>query len=206
MKKAFVVIAAILMSTSLFSRPTGLNVGAGYSMDFVKLSIGTERSSEILFGPYIEVGYNLTFTPVVGMYFGARYNFDLQVDGNVVDGVQKGGITYLSNLSAPIQLSINIPAGESSLFINVGPTLDYWLGYKSMMVTTSAAEPVSVIDHLDNAFYNRFNVYLGGTIGVNIKNHVKVYGAFDQSLINYMKPSACKRSVGLLRIGAAYVF
>jgi len=206
MKKLIVAILVILFSAPVFSRPTGLNVGGGFSMDFVNNVTVAKNFNETYIGPFAEVGYDLKFSPVVGLYFGGRYQLGIKVDYDYEEGVQKVGTTYLSNISLPIFLSFNIPVGKSSLFINVGPTLDYWLSYASVMVTNDYQAPFSYDNKMDNSKYKRFNVYAGGEIGVNIKKHIKVYGAFNQSLINYRKEHGYKRSVGVLRIGAAYVF
>jgi len=202
MRKFLLAIAAFALSLTVTARPTGLNLGGGISTDFIYNS----NSTDTFLGSFLEIGYDLDFTPIVGMYFAARYSIDFRLAYEYDAPVQSAGFTFKSNIELPVHLILNIPAGKNTVFFNLGPTLDFWTGYRTVMVSTSAEEPIRIVNHFDNDIFNRVNVDLGGKVGINIKNHVKVYAAYDQSLINLYKDSSQKCSAGQLRIGAAYVF
>jgi len=211
MKKVLFTIAAIMLTVSAIARPTGFNVGGGVSFNFMNEKAGSTSESQTFVGPYVEVGYDLKFSPVVGLYFGGRYdlNFTGEFEANTKTEIATGYVTSRSCVALPILFEVNIPTGKSSLFIHFGPTLDYWLTYRSVIAsgssTSSTSKSINWFEKNDSV--NRFNVYLGGRIGVNIRNHVKVFASYDQSLINYYKKSDnIKNSIGQLRIGAAYVF
>lgn len=207
MKKVLFTVAVLLLSLTAFARPTGLNVGGGALFNFVNSSSSISTEKGTLVGPFAEVGYDWAFSPVVGLYVGGRYSMAFDGDYEKESAYSAAYLVVNSNLSLPVMLAFNIPAGQSSFFINVGPTFDYWLANKTIYTAqTSSTSASKVINNFDGNYLNRFNVYLGGKVGFNIKNHVKIYAGYDQSLINYSKQDKVKMSMGLLKIGAAYVF
>lgn len=210
MKKALLVAAAAfaLSSTVFAGRPTGLNLGGGYSADFLKGDFGTRSETATFVGPFVEVGYDLPFTNVLGLYVGARVNMGFDGKYQFSEDYQAAALTYVTNLSLPVQLALNVPVGSSSLFLDLGPTFDYWAAFRTVAATNSSiGSDIDSIDYLkDDNDVRRANIFLGGKLGVNIKNHVKVYAAYDQSLLNYVKNGDGKCGSSLFRIGACYVF
>lgn len=221
MKKVFAAIAALALAAGVCAaRPTGFNIGAGYSLEMFKYSGAfgglTESSDNTFGGAFVEAGYDFGFTDILGLYAGARFNLGFDVATSEISSAKLYNINEISNLTIPIMLAINVPIGNSSLFFNAGPSVDFWLSNKQIVGgDTSSSSSHRVIDNFQNDdSARRLNILLGGKVGVNIINHIKVYAAYDHTLLNMLKDgdkykdygASAKVGMGQIRIGAAYVF
>lgn len=216
MKKIIAAIAVVALASSVCAaRPTGLNIGGGLSVNSINstskiTSGGTQflTESAAYVGAFAEVGYDLAFSPIVGLYFGARYNwgfngeFDLEKTSGSTDSMR-----WMSNITIPVHFAVNIPVGNSSFFFNLGPSVDFWLSYKGVKITATQTSSVSAtVNYFDLYNFNKVNLYLGGKVGFNIRNHVKIYAAYDRSMINLIKANNTSAYSNDFRIGASYVF
>lgn len=221
MKKVFAIIATLaLAATVCAARPTGFNIGAGYSAEFFKYTGGfgglSDTDNNMYGGAFVEAGYDFSFSDLLGLYAGARFNLGFNFDAAGNDNLTIFNIKEISNLTIPVMFAVSVPAGKSSIFFNVGPSFDFWLSSKGFIGgETSSASSSRVINYFDgDDSTRRVNILLGGKVGVNIINHIKVYAAYDHTMLNMLKDgdkykeygASAKASMGQLRIGAAYVF
>lgn len=207
MKKILISIAVLLMATTAFARPTGLNLGGGFAGNFMCL----DGESNFFPGGYFEIGYDLTLGKHGGMYFGARTSalFDSEYRAGSIGGVRYAGeaSAHLHYIDIPIFYEFVAKVSpKNKFFFNLGPTVNFWLIACSHYSATSSGVTVSERENwFDYDCWNRVNLSLGGNIGF-IFNHVKVYAGYDQGLFSFTKKDYGFSNVGQLRVGAAFVF
>lgn len=226
MKKLLVSIVALAIAATAFAgRPTGLTLGGGYAMNFYNTTFtgtysdATNNETSSFGGVFAEVGYNLGFSQLSSLYFGLRYSATFRGDFEGFEGNSSEysvSLTEHDYLALPVKFMMAF-GGRTKFFFDAGPTFSLWTVNASAATSGSSSSQSSVtgrINHFanDNGAFNRFNVALGGSAGVLISSHVKIYAAFDANLLkSYQNPksyvgSSYKGFRNELRIGAAYVF
>jgi len=213
MKKLLLSVAVILIAVSASAkRPTGLNLGGGLGINFMCLPQG----SSSFVGPYAEVGYDFNFDKHNSLYVGGRYSalynasfaWGTTISGNYTELKKWTCLTYFD---IPVKYRFNFSVSPSvKLYFDAGPSVNFWLSARSHQNWNDIKHPGSVTYH-NNWFnysgYNRVNLSLGGSIGVDLNNHVKIYVGYDQGLFSCTGTDKWGYSnVGQLRIGAAYIF
>lgn len=212
MKKILLSAAVILMAVSASAkRPTGLNLGGGLGINF--MCIGDKSRSYA--GPYAEVGYDFNFDKHNSLYVGGRYsalyNTSFTWGNTIVGYTESSRWTCLSYFDIPLKyrFSFNV-APTTKLYVDLGPTANFWLSGRTHQNFNASGKSGSVTFHdnwFDHKGFNRVNLSLGGSVGVNLNNHVKIYVGYDQGLFSCTSTNQWGYSnVGQLRFGAAYIW
>lgn len=231
MKKFILTLIVFAAATSAFAaRPTGLRLGAGYSMDFYKADVdgstlyggGLGLDNTSFLGAYVEVGYDWALSHHSTICVGARFNtlFNGKLDNNNYikgkDWSIGGQASNRSYIDIPIMYQFAFDLSKNvQLFIAAGPTANFWLNNNTVFasasnIQTKASSNANSVNWFkenifSENFYNRINMSLGGQVGVYFY-HVKAFVGYDQAVFNFSDKQYGKTSLGQLRIGAAYVF
>lgn len=196
MKRFFTVIlgaALFLMATDAFAQ---LSVGAGYLYSTLTSTYkGNAEDNEISNGLYMGAGFdipiigdNLKLTP--GLYLNVLTN---RVNANFagVASVQSKFTEVAINL--PVYISYGIELRHANLFVYGGPTFQYGISSKYKVDSTVAVPLIGVIagdgviDNYKEADYSPFNIYLGGGLGADLNETLRVTLGFDYGLLNLYK-------------------
>ena len=212
MKKLILIIAALIVSTSVFAgRPTGFTPGGGAIMDWTKTATALSSETDCFWGYYIEAGYTYKFAKHSSLFASLRASEGFNTNAtDIISGKASAG--YLVSkfyLDIPIKYNFNFNVSPKvQLYVSAGPTIDFWLGYNAAVISKYQDKAkVESIDYFKDfkEGFNRVNIGLGGALGVFFHN-VKIEVGYDQYLINPYKIDDLKGTRGQLRIGAAYVF
>jgi len=204
MKKIIIALAVVCLSAATLSaRPTGLNLGGGlaYEAFSFKSSLSGEKGLTDFLAAYAEVGYDWKLAKNCYIYVGGRYleGFRSNGSGNAFETI--------GDIQVPIFYQQNFPVGKkkSKLFLEAGPTLDFWALNIYTEEVGGRIVTTNVFRNNPNAA-NRFNVYLGGNFGIKINMHAKIYVGGDYGMIDVNKASEIKSNRWQVKIGAAYIF
>lgn len=193
MKKVLLTIALVAAAaTSAFAQPT---LGAGYVNNQATTTVGNSISTSTTNGFYVEGGYGIPLAGAFSVTPAIRYTFlgSSKDNGIVVFGQSLSGSSKLIEhyVGIPIMLDYGFDiGGVAKISLFAGPTFNY--GVSSKLTTSASANILgislgtgnSVSDLYDGGNYNRFDVLVGGGIGVEIENvGLKVgyhYGVLDR--------------------------
>ena len=171
-----------------------------------------------------------------GAYFGASYNIGIAGGFGIAPGVYYSLIADRRFESAGLfnwlvgtsdvrfrEHAVNVPiylnwgadlARDSRFFVYAGPTLQYGLSSKYTSKTSLGIPRVGTVvddytfNNYDNELLeqNRFNVYLGGGIGINVAG-IQVTVGYDYGMMNlYKGDDATQSKRSNLKIGLGFAF
>ena len=90
-----------------------------------------------------------------------------------------------SYLAVPLDLNLHLPISEDMKFLIVaGPTLDLGLTSRAKLKDTSAEYDIYDGALGDMTKYNRFDVLIGGGLGLDVMDAVRFTVRYDYGLIN----------------------
>ena len=199
------LLAASLMlaGTQAFAQ---ISVNAGYLNSTLKTQNSDPSNAN---GAYAGVSFNL---PVAGGFAvapGIYYSLIASKETSSLGSIFSGSGTFTEHaVNVPVYLNYNIGLSrDTNFFVYGGPTLQYGLAsnvkYDANVAGITGSKTVS---NYDNDNYNRFNVYLGGGIGVNAGGFIVTVG-YDYGMLNQIKgdnaPSSHRSN---LKIGVGYAF
>ena len=215
MKKS-IVVAAILLLLGIQANAQVI-AGAGYIYS-------SEKSSP-------KNGGNSVTTPYHGFYIGASYNLHLVAGLGVAPGLYASFLTHKENaagggarigyningyyrefaLNLPVNLNYAIELGhDKSIFAYAGPV--FQLGLTNTTTVNGSANIGGINfsdgqkeDNYAKGYANRFNIYLGGGLGVQFGD-ILVHAGYDHSLLDIDTDTNYVTSRGQLKIGFALSF
>ena len=207
MKKIISILAAasmMLLATSAFAQ---VHVGAGYINDTetTKLNKDADKSSENLNGVYAGVGYTIHISDAFAVTPGLYWSMIGKDDYSTVAGIALKGDFKEHALNVPIDFSYGFNlAPDAKFFVYAGPTIQYGISSK----TTGSVGSISAdVDNFENDNYSRFNVMLGGGVGAQVLDAIRITVGYDAGLTNLYKGSGdAIQKRNQLKIGVAYVF
>ena len=217
MKRIFTVVlsaALLLMATDAFAQ---LSAGAGYLYSTLTSTYkGNAEDNEVSNGLYMGasfdipiVGDNLKLTP--GLYLSvltAKANASFYGIANVQSIFTEVAINL------PAYLSYGIEMGHANLFVYGGPTFQYGLSSKYKVDSTVAVPLIGiiasdgVIDNYKENDYSPFNIYLGGGLGADLNETLRVTLGFDYGMLNLYKGKEenTKYNRYNFKLGVGYLF
>lgn len=220
MKKIILVAASIAVSVSAFAQ---MSVSAGYlnnaSKQEVKLSESTtQKDSWNSNGAYLQGTYILPLGLGLDLNAGVRFawltntstgNFDLA-------GVHLADATAVNNefyLQVPVTASYTYRFNRDlSLYAFAGPSLSFGLAshtdYTYKVLGAEKKETVNnyAKDDEGNRSYNIFNLYLGGGLGVEFRDMLRLSVSYDFGLLNRSAVENVKLTENLLSVGVSFLF
>ena len=203
MKKIIILAATMLLAIApAFAQAS---IGAGYfnSIDVVKS--GNTTDSDPLSGFYggvsftVPVGSGINFTP--GLYYGYA------AKSNATDLI----ITKVSGkredhfLNVPLHFSYGLDLSpQFRFFAYAGPSLSFGVASK---VTGSLGTSSSAYDrYQENSDLNRFDVMVGGGVGVDVMNTFRINVGYDFGMLNRYNSSNTNYRRNQLYAGVAFLF
>ncbi len=201
MKKILILIAASMMLFGVNAMGQ-TSIGAGFlsSTEVVKAGNSTTERTPLT-GFYVGLGYTvpvsaaINFTP--GIYFGmaAKSNaasiFGLKIEGKQQD-------TFIN---VPLYFSFDAPLGSGlAFFAYAGPSA-------SIAVSSKIISGSTTYDRLaDNDSLNRFDVMLGGGIGLKFNDLLRFQVGYDFGMLNRYNSDNYVVKRNQLTAGIAFLF
>lgn len=223
MKKTLSILAAAVMLLSGTMAAAQPQIGAGYLNSTENSSYNGNKMDPVNSnGFYVGLSYNIPIVAGLGVAPGLYYSM---LGSKSTGGFDLGRILHTSGETTFTEHALNIPvllnygfdlAPDFRFFVYGGPTLQY--GLSSKYVTNGSIDFFGLggsgSNTLDNyasanSGYNRFNVYLGGGLGMNVAKHIQVTVGYDYGVLNLYKGDEkdnCIRRRSNIKIGLAYLF
>jgi opacity protein-like surface antigen len=189
MKKFTVILTAALMLLAGTQANAQMSIGAGYvnSVESSKISKTANPSNYALNGFYAGLGYTI---PVVGgLNFtpGVYYEF-LTLTTTIRDelaGVSRKVTEHYINVPLTFSFGVKLTDGFR-LFAYAGPTAAIGLAsttqYEGNLGSIAAG---TTIDNYDkNNDYGRFNILVGGGLGFEIAEMIRLNVGYEWGLLN----------------------
>lgn len=202
MKKIIAIVAVLAAFTVPSKAQDGWSIGAGFRGDLTKVCC-----QDGLYGGYLQVEYadNEILGPV-GLGVG------LSIERLIKDQYEAVSGTTLRNGSLSLQLPMfaryGWDLGSSYLYVQAGPTLFLGLTLTRSPKGSSTLSKMDLYrdgDILTGDVYNRFDVLLGGAVGIVINDKFKIQCGADYGFISRVIGTHGINNVQLTA-GVAYVF
>jgi len=183
MKKIFTSVlfaSLMLLGTSAFAQ---VSVGAGYVNSKYSYKTANNSTADNANGIYAGVEYNIPIGDIFGMSAGVNYEFLKSKDYNV--SVLSGDLQE-HYINVPVRLNAGFPLGdEARLFIFGGPTFSYALaGQVDLSVNIAGFEVGGKYDLYEDGGYNRFDVLVGGGVGLDLMDKLRLTVGYDFGMFN----------------------
>ena len=155
-----------------------------------------DNGSDAAFVGGLSLEHNSRIGRVLGLSAGADLGIAAKNNFMVKDATLLE--TYLD---IPLRVKLYIPLGSAvDLAIFAG-------GVPSICLSSNTkigdADPIK---NLSDDGYQRFDVMLGGGVGLDIIKHIKLAASFDAGLLDRQKPDLIEYHSGVLKFTAAYIF
>ena len=205
MKRLAILLSAafvLLASAPAFAQGS-FNVGFLNSIDVVKS--GNSSSTNPLSGFYAGFGYTLPLTSTLNFTPGVYYGY--AANSSATDLI----ITTLSGkrqdhlINIPLHLSFGLDVNPNFRFYAyAGPSLSFGL---ASIITGSLGKNSSSYDrYQEDSNLNRFDIMLGGGLGVEILDNFRINVGYDFGMLNRYNNSNTIYHRNQLTAGVAYVF
>ena len=199
MKKTLCTLLAAAALLAGVEAQAQMSVGAGY----LNITQSYDNTSANGNGAYAGFSFNIPLAGGFGIAPGVYYTFS-NYKQDAAWGLLKGSTTeHAINVPLNLNFGYNL-ARDMRAFIFGGPTFQYGLSSKTKTDLAGAAT-VDGDNYADDGT-QRFVVYAGGGLGMDIANTFQVTVGYDHSVTNMIKSDSHKVGRGLLKIGAAMLF
>ena len=199
MKKTLCTLLAAAALLAGVEAQAQMSVGAGY----LNITQSFDNTSANGNGAYAGLSFNIPLAGGFGIAPGVYYTFS-NYKQDAAWGLLKGSTTeHAINVPLNLNFGSNL-ARDMRAFIFGGPTFQYGLSSKTKTDLAGAAT-VDGDNYADDGT-QRFVVYAGGGLGMDIANTFQVTVGYDHSVTNMIKSDSHKVGRGLLKIGAAMLF
>ena len=199
MKKTLCTLLAAAALLAGVEAQAQMSVGAGY----LNITQSFDNTSANGNGAYAGLSFNIPLAGGFGIAPGVYYTFS-NYKQDAAWGLLKGSTTeHAINVPLNLNFGYNL-ARDMRAFIFGGPTFQYGLSSKTKTDVAGAAT-VNGDNYADDGT-QRFVVYAGGGLGMDIANTFQVTVGYDHSVTNMIKSDSHKVGRGLLKIGAAMLF
>lgn len=218
MKKIYTILlgaALLFAATDSFAQ---ISVGVGYlNSTLTEAYNGKTQDKEPSNGLYMGAGFDLA---ILGENLKLTPGLYLSLLSSKEAGSWGKGILNLSSkftevaLNAPVYVSYGMDLGHADVFIYGGPTFQYGLSSKYKVDGNIVIPGIGVvaddgiIDNYNEMDYSRFNIYLGGGLGADLNDKIRVTFGFDYGLLNLYKgkDEDTKYNRYNFKLGVGYLF
>ena len=186
MKKILTTLLAasmMLAGTSVFAQNLAVEAGFGLSSTRFNYTLGSTTAD--LYGGTLGLSYEIPVVEgTIGFAPGIQVGYFTGGDVNLPFNLGKASFNE-SYLAVPLDLNLHLPISEDMKFLIVaGPTLDLGLTSRAKLKDTSAEYDIYDGALGDMTKYNRFDVLIGGGLGLDVMDAVRVTVRYDYGLIN----------------------
>lgn len=188
MKKIITILVAALAATSAFAQ---LDFGAGYLNTTWKQTVGSLSETETLNGFYVGADYTVTKLGPINVTPGAYLAYSAKSE----DGFKAD----MFALNIPVNFSFGIDfSNDLRGFIYAGPTFEIGLSAQAKYEGWSYS--------LYEDTLKRFDIKLGGGIGLDINKLIRVTAGYNAGLLNMSQDNDYKAKFSQFHVGVAYLF
>lgn len=200
MKKIICTLLAAAALLAGVKANAQISAGAGY----LNITQTLGKTSSNGNGAYAGLSFNIPIAGGLAVAPGVYYSLASYKTEAVLGLVQGTTTEHAINVPLNFNYGFNL-ARDMRAFVFAGPTFQYGLSSKtkSDIVGTIETKPV---DNYSGDDINRFVVYAGGGLGMDIANKFQVTVGYDHSVTNMINSDDTKASRGLIKIGAALLF
>ena len=207
--KTIIAASLMLVSTQAVAQ---LSVGVGYLNSTSKTKAGDVVSTLPSNGFYAGAEYNISDGKGFGISAGAYYSYLIAAkSGNgSIAGINLGGKATVEEMYLDIPVNFNLSAKVNSslrAFLFAGPTFS--VGLSS---TTKGEGSIGGInletgkhDNYSDDDYNRFDILLGGGIGIDYGS-LRLKVGYNAGMLNRYKSDNVIQKRNVLSAGIAFLF
>jgi hypothetical protein len=211
MKKAMLMAAALLVAVTSFAQ---VQIGAGYvnSTDRTKLSNDAEVSTAAANGVYAGIGVTLPLAGDLAVTPGVYYTFLTSHNGrSVANGIlSASGDLQEHYVNVPVYFNYGSElAPNFRLFFFGGPTFSAGIISKTVLSASilGFSANTAIDNYRDVSGYGRFDVMLGGGMGVDLGKRLRLTVGYDFGMMNrYTEGNGIIRHRNQLHGGLAFLF
>ena len=212
MKQKSLFLAALLLLAEI-PAVAQVSIGAGYvnSADRVKTS-NTETQVNNANGFYGGLGFTLPIAGDLSVTPGVYYTYLTSGTANSVGGgiLSWAGTTKEHYINVPVRLEYGAEILPNfRLFFFGGPTFSAGLASKTTLTgSVLGFSANTVIDNYkDTDNYGRYDILLGGGMGVDLAKRIRVTAGYDFGMLNrYTNSDNIVRHRNQLHAGVALLF
>ncbi len=202
MKKIVTLLSAALVLLASAPAFAQASIGAGFlsSTDVVKTgSSSTDRTP--LNGFYLGVGYTVPIAGGLNFTPGIYYGMTAKSNANSIFGLKIEGKQQDHYVNVPLHFSFGTEVGGGlRLFAYAGPSL-------SLAVASKITSGSTSYDRLKgNDSLQRFDVMLGGGVGLEFNDMIRFQVGYDAGMVNRYKSDNFSVHRNQLTAGVAFLF
>lgn len=200
----------MLLGTSAFAQ---ISVGAGYLNSTNKTTIGNNIQNSLpANGFYAGAEYLITEGKGFGISVGAYYSYAASTaeTGFSLFGIQIGASSKVEEMYLDVPVRFNLSAGLTPAlrgFIFAGPDFNYCLS-STTEIGGSIAGKSGKSGKSNNltADSNRIDVMLGGGVGIDYNDKIRLSLGYDFGLVNKVNSEEITQTRNVLKAGIAFLF
>ena len=210
MKRIFCSIVAASLMLAGFNANAQMSLGAGFLNSKSTTKIGSTTADAVTNGFYVGADYCMPIVAGLSMTPGLYYNFSTASDASSIGSIISAkGTTSEMYIGIPVNFSyaVNFTDGVKG-FVFAGPTFNLGLSsttkYSGNIAGFSAGKTV---DYYKDSDYGRFEVMLGGGVGLEV-SCIRLTVGYDMGINNRYTGDADNYSIkrNQLHAGIAYLF
>lgn len=205
MKKIVTLLSAALVLLASAPAFAQASIGAGYlnSIDVVKS--GNTTSSDPLSGFYLGGTYTVPVASGINFNPGIYYGYAAKSNATDLIITKLNGKREDHFLNIPLMFSYGLELSpDFSFFAYAGPSVSLGLASK---VTGSVGSNSSSYDrYQEDSSLNRFDVMVGGGVGVEIMNKFRINVGYDFGMLNRYNNTNTAYRRNQLTAGVAFLF
>ena len=186
MKKILTTILAasmMLAGTGVFAQNIAVEAGFGLSSTRFDYTLGNTTAD--LYGGTVGLSYEIPLVEgTIGLAPGIQFGYF--TGGNVNLPFKLGQASFNeSYLAVPLDINLHLPISEDIKFLVVaGPTFDLGLTSRAKVKDTSVEYDIYDGALGDMTKYTRYDVLVGGGLGLDVMDAVRFTVRYDYGLIN----------------------
>ena len=215
------IITTLLAASMMFLGTTAfaqVSIGAGYLNESNKAVVSnTDINMGAMNGFYAGFGYDVNEGEGFGISTGIYYSY-------LAGKMSVPSLSFITGdmvehaINIPVRPGISVPVGSGlKAFINAGPTF--------VCGVSSKIKPLGVdlfeTDNYKHEYLGRFDIMVGGALGIDIKNMIRVSAGYDLGMLDQFgtgikfknknddgstKDSAFSLKRNRLTVGLAFLF
>lgn len=206
MKKFITVIAAGLMLLAGTNAFAQMSFGAGYVNSIETMKIGDLVSKTPANGFCVGANYRIPLARGLSFTPGLNYEFITAKSTTKNAFFSATGRLTEHYINIPLTFSYGIAFGNAKAFVFAGPT-----GSLGLASTTSAKGNIlgfknsGSVNNYDDDDYGRFDILLGGGLGVEFLENLRFTVGYDFGLLNRALVNNVTLHRNQLTVGISYV-